>query len=160
VHHVNRPAARKLDEPLALEDLAYSGCAEFARQWLLINRRVPFIPGQPHRLRMLAGGSRGQGGLWEVDIDEGELDEDFGGRHWDHQGRTCSEAKQERKESAQQQRAEATRKDEQQEEDRFLKSLDELRGSRDGKPVSLTSICNNAEPQMNDTKGKKVLARL
>ncbi|UUO09101.1 AAA family ATPase [Blastopirellula sp. J2-11] len=51
-----------------------SACLDFARQWMLIQRRENYSPGGGlHRLRLTCGGCAGQGGVWGVDIDEGKL---------------------------------------------------------------------------------------
>jgi len=89
LHHANRRAASY--DPLQLSDLAYSGIAEFARQWILLQRRGRYVAGQTHELWLSAGGSCGQGGLWHLDITEGELQEDFGGRTWAVEVRSASD---------------------------------------------------------------------
>lgn len=70
--------------PMDLDDLAYAGIAEFARQWILVSRRTSYDPDQHrHELLMNLGGSAGHSGRWNLDIDEGELQSDFTGRRWD-----------------------------------------------------------------------------
>jgi replicative DNA helicase len=86
VHHARKDAhSRKsrANEPLDLDDLAFAGFGEFARQWVLVSRREPFMPDSgSHKLWLSVGGSAGQSGLWGVDIEEGRLGADFGGRRW------------------------------------------------------------------------------
>jgi len=61
-----------------------SGAAEWARQWLLLQRRAAYQGDGRHLLWMRCGGSAGHSSLWGVTIDEGQLDpETFTGRTWD-----------------------------------------------------------------------------
>lgn len=73
IHHTKRSSdAGKNFEPLGLEDISWSGFAEFARQWILINRRERYREGSgDHRLWVNYGGSAGHSGLWAVDVEEG-----------------------------------------------------------------------------------------
>ncbi len=70
VHHCKR--SRKAGDPATLDDIAWSGFAEFAAQWLLVSRRRPFDPATGHHELWLGAGSRvGNHGVWELDVDEG-----------------------------------------------------------------------------------------
>lgn len=82
LHHTKKSTSKKHEAP-ELSDIAWSGFAEFARQWWLIGRREPYIPGTgEHSLWLSVGGSAGHSGLWGLDISEG-LITDEGGRRWD-----------------------------------------------------------------------------
>jgi hypothetical protein len=83
VKHLSQEKADGMYLPLEREDLAQSGFAEFARQWMLINRRSSYQDGTgEHELWLRIGGSAGFGSLWGVDIMEGVVREDFTGRDW------------------------------------------------------------------------------
>jgi len=96
VHHT-RKGIRENRNPYAppdLEDIAWAGFQEFARQWLLVGRREAYQPGSgTHRLWLHVGGSAGHGGLWAVDADEGPYSPDSS-RTWGVTVRTASQLKQ------------------------------------------------------------------
>jgi hypothetical protein len=127
-HHFRRsiPAPPATPE---LTWLCHSGIAEFARHWLLLSRREEFKPGTGiHRLWLTAGGSIGHTGLYGVDIDEGQLAEDFTGRTWKVTVKTGSEL---RRETEEQRQAESERRREQKDGEiavKVLNALDQLAG--------------------------------
>jgi AAA domain len=95
VHHATKTAARRTygsSEPMDLDDLAFAGIGEFARQWVLLSRREIFQPhiGR-HRLLLSTGGSAGHSGCYDVTVDEGVLSDDFAGRKWEVQVRESGE---------------------------------------------------------------------
>ncbi len=91
VHHFKKNGAEPEAMP-ELEELAYAGIQEFARQWILLKRRKRFEPGSGvHHLWLTVGGSAGHSGDWGIDIDEGVMDDDFRGRRWDVTVKTASE---------------------------------------------------------------------
>jgi replicative DNA helicase len=84
VHHTVKSLSKSAQAgPVGLDHLAFAGIGEFARQWLLVNRLEPYRPGSGrHRLLLVAEGSAGHSGAWELDVREGTLGEDFGAREW------------------------------------------------------------------------------
>lgn len=81
-HHTTKNAGRE-EGPLELESIAFAGFQEWARQWLLLNRRCRYDPDNPghHELWMVVGGSAGHTGQWGIDIEEGSIQLE-GGRTW------------------------------------------------------------------------------
>ena len=97
-HHTRKRSKLKNQgecDPPELDDLAWAGFAEFARQWLLLGRREAYEPGTgEHKLWLSVGGSAGHGGLWAVDIDEGVSGKP---RHWSVDLSSPAEAREEKK---------------------------------------------------------------
>ena len=71
----------KAGRQLELADIAHAGFGQWARQWILINRRVAYDGTNPgrHELWISYGGSAGHSGVWAVDIEEGNIEN---GRTW------------------------------------------------------------------------------
>ena len=76
LHHYKKLGADDPSNPCQLDDLAQSGAAEWCRQWLLLQRRLPYIDNGVHDLWLRAGGSAGHGATWAITVEEGLLDSD------------------------------------------------------------------------------------
>jgi hypothetical protein len=107
IHHTKKGVVDPF-EPPELEDIAWSGFQEFARQWFLIGRRKKYNPDKKgvHDLWLNVGGSAGHSGLWGVDIAEG-VRSDPNGRRWDVNVMFASEARQQATEAKQERQLEA-----------------------------------------------------
>ena len=135
-HHFTKSRGQTFEIP-ELGDEAWSGWGEWARQWLLLNRRIAYdyeYPGQ-HRLWMAAGGSAGHSGAWGLDIDEGALTA-VEGREWEVDVKSVRKVKVEAMEDKS--RTKAARLEET-ENNRLRSILNYLR-SLNGEVVSKTTI--------------------
>ena len=107
LHHFKRSASTETTEPASLEMLSQAGIVEWARQWVLLQRRAPYAANGQHELWMRCGGSAGHAGLWAVDVDEGVIDpETLGGRRWDVVVRSVGDAQAEARRAADQRKNE------------------------------------------------------
>lgn len=72
VHHSKKTGGAKNATDLDLDDLAFAGIGEFARQWILLGRRKRYVAGSGfHELAMSCGSSIGCSSAWDLVIDEG-----------------------------------------------------------------------------------------
>lgn len=70
--HHTRKSASSTTAPPDLDDIAWAGYGEWARQWILLGRRERYTPGSgQHRLWLTVGGSAGHSGEWALDVNEG-----------------------------------------------------------------------------------------
>lgn len=104
-HHLrkNRSADLQRYAPPEMEEMAWSGFAEFARQWVLLGRRCEYEDGSGlHNLWMKVGGSAGHNSLWALDVNEGHRTDPCG-RCWEVEvqpgGEVIQAAKAERKQA-------------------------------------------------------------
>gem|GEM_PF-2346232 len=108
-HHTKKNIADPFKPP-ELEDIAWSGFQEFARQWWMLSRREPFQPGSgEHKLWLNIGGSAGHSALWALDIREGVYD-GHTPRVWDVELLSANDAREAAKQGQAEQRAENARR--------------------------------------------------
>lgn len=89
-------------DPPELDELSWSGFAEYARQWWLIGRREAYEVGSgSHRLWLSVGGSAGHNALLALDIEEGRAGEP---RRWEVSVSRPDEARAAKKENTVRQR--------------------------------------------------------
>jgi len=132
-HHTRKTDRKDRHKPTDLEDLAMSGFAEWARQWLLLARRTEYDGDGRHDLWLNVGGSAGHSGCYALSVNEGDVDDEGNGRVWSVNVSKASEAIDRAKAAAE------TRKVEESETRRLgmLEQLNELIGqAEDGETKS------------------------
>lgn len=142
LHHESKSASRSRSacEPPELSDLSMSGFAEWARQWILIGRREKYEHGSGvHRLWLNVGGSMGHGGLWAVDVNEGQLRDDFSGRKWEVSVSTSSEVRKSRKEATESRKTDRDDSD----REKLLKAYRTFPEGETAKQLAKTAKLNN-----------------
>jgi DNA primase catalytic core len=165
VHHTTRPAAASR-EPLGLESLAYAGVAEFCRQWLLLSRREAYDGAWPglHKLWMNCGGSAGHGGVWSIDIREGEADDNLEGRVWNVSVSTAIEARQHDQDAREAAKARNQFERDQLDDLAVMSAIDQVtaRGTYqtdDGRPAAGHSTVRDVAG-LNNTRARQAVQRL
>lgn len=95
IHHFRKGQADGQEPDLT--DLAQAGCAEFAGQWILINRQRPYNEEHPgeHDLSLRLGARTGHASKWSLHVSEGSISSP-GGRYWRPQISSISEARKRR----------------------------------------------------------------
>jgi hypothetical protein len=155
-HHSNRtlPAG----EVMGLEHLSHAGLAEFARQWLLLNRREKYKGNGVHDLWVNVGGSAGHGGMWTIRVGEGIADEHCRGRRWEVAVETASEATASAAEEREAQRRQDARKKMLDEEAAVLEAIDAEVST--GQPAATITRIRSRCPQFSNQKIRDILDRL
>jgi hypothetical protein len=155
LHHFRKGGQPDEENPASLEELAQSGCVEWARQWLLLQRRTPYQGDGVHSLWMRCGGSAGHSSLWGVNIDEGVIDPDtFSGRRWEATVNPAADARKEAERDREQRKAAEQEKREGEQRDRLLKVL---RAVPDGDTERALSKAAGMKP---DTFGRAIFVLL
>lgn len=133
-HHTRK----NLVDPFAapeLEDIAWAGFQEFARQWVLVSRRQKYEPGTGHHeLWLNVGGSAGHSSLWALNVDEG-TPKDQGGRRWQVEMLSATEARQDAQEKQEAKKQEV----------RDTKHVAKVNAAKDAIAGALRSVPDNAE---------------
>ncbi len=134
-HHTKKHTGRDVYSPGELSDIAWSGFAEFARQWWLITRREEYEVGTgQHKLWLSVGGSAGHSALWAVDVNEG-VRSDHSARTWEVELSKPHEAAEDAEQRKEASKGAAKQKQLESDIDAILKataSLEKCQGTKTG----------------------------
>lgn len=140
VHHFKTVRADPYGEP-QLEDLAYSGIKEFARQWILLGRRSAFDPEDragKSEIWLATGGSAGHSMLRAVDVCEGKFRRGQSKRGWKVEVFSPTDARTADEDTRATQKGRKKEAKDKKDDAALLTALDELDPDREG--VSFTRI--------------------
>lgn len=136
VHHTRKSNGQNQHSEPELEEIAFAGFQEWARQWILLNRRKAYKPDEPgvHKLWITAGGSAGHSQSWALDVNEGSI-EDEGGRIWETRLIPSKEARAEKKTERERRKQEQKEAQDERDIQKVLKVLESAE-----KPLTATKI--------------------
>ena len=138
LHHFRKGGQPDEENPAGLDELSQSGIAEWARQWLLLQRRTAYQADGVHNLWMRCGGSAGHSSLWGVTIDEGIIDpETFAGRKWEATTSPAADARAQAEHDREQRKAAEQEKREGEHRERLLGAF---KGCPDGETERALSV--------------------
>lgn len=140
VHHTRKSNGQNQHSEPELEEIAFAGFQEWARQWILLNRREAYKPDEPgvHKLWITAGGSAGHSQSWALDVNEGSI-EDEGGRIWETRLIPSKEARAEKQTERERRKEEKKEAQAENDQQKVLKVLESSE-----KPLTATKIRDKA----------------
>jgi hypothetical protein len=161
LHHFKITRRDPLDEP-QLDDLAFAGIQEFARQWVLLGRREKFVPGSgQHDLWLTVGGSAGHSGCWALHIEKGTITDSgiFTGRRWDVTLTTAGEARTTKANEREADKSRYRQQQDKKDDDALLNALDRLMGQAPGaRGISYQQV--KVESRLSDGRMSRATDRL
>lgn len=80
-HHARKDSTKEF-QPMELGDLYGAGVSAFARQWMLMSHADSYRNGVATLVGRMGGSTQGDGGLWNLSVNEGIADE-IVDRKWD-----------------------------------------------------------------------------
>ncbi|MCX7428772.1 MAG: AAA family ATPase [Planctomycetia bacterium] len=138
LHHFRKNSAVDDDEPAGLAELSQAGIGEWARQWILLQRRSAYQHDGTHELYMRTGGSASHAGLWGVDVAEGVIPS----RYWDVKVQPIANAREESRRAAEQRKAVALQRKEDEQRQRLHAAMRQFADGETAKTLRAASGLN------------------